>query len=76
MESPNPEKEFDELIKSAGGVQSNFSNGPVVVAVARLGKAVVGLDRTSSRLAYVNIGLTVAVLIAAAVQIYLMIYLR
>jgi hypothetical protein len=71
------EKDFDRLIAGSGGaVNSNFSNTPIVAATALLGKAIIRLDRTSTRLSYVNIGLGIAILLTALVQICLMLHAK
>jgi len=67
------ETAFDKAIKSVvPGASSDQSRA--VEAIGFLGKAIVRLDKTSERLSFVNIGLGVAILIAAIVQIYLMLY--
>lgn len=64
------DEHFDTLLKPTGG-GANFGADPTK-PIALLGKAMIRLDRTSARLAWVNIGLGVAILLAALVQICLM----
>jgi hypothetical protein len=67
------EAAFDRAIKSVvPGAPSDSSRA--VEAVGFLGKAIVRLDKTSEHLSYVNIGLGVAILFAAIVQICLMLH--
>jgi len=66
------EREFDRFIVGPGGAQANFGDARVTSAIGYLGKAVLKLDRTSSRLAVVNIVLTAVILAVGVVQIYLM----
>jgi hypothetical protein len=66
------EGNFDALLKPTGG-GANFGADPTK-PIALLGKAIIRLDKTSARLAWVNIGLGVAILLAALVQICLMLH--
>jgi hypothetical protein len=69
------EKAFDSAINSSvPGAETAESRA--TKAIGYLGKAIVNLDRTSERLSYVNIGLGVAILIAALVQICLMLHAK
>ena len=70
------ERGFDEILKgkpdlyqTAGSTTLNMN---VARAVSLLGKAVIRLDATSSRLARVNIVLTVVVVLIGIVQVVLM----
>jgi hypothetical protein len=63
-------EDFDALLKPTGG-GGNFG-ADSTKPIALLGKAIMRLDRTSAHLAWVNIGLGVAILLAALVQICLM----
>jgi len=63
IETANPQK----YIKGVGGFDPNAT-----WALALLGKSVIRLDRTSSRLAIVNIVLTVVIVAIGVVQVVLM----
>ncbi len=67
------DREFDRFTVGEGGGQSNYGDARTTKAIGFLGKAVVRLDRTSSRLAIVNIVLTTVILIVGVIQIVLMI---
>jgi hypothetical protein len=67
----NLEQEFDRLT-ATGGAQNNWGDAGTVKAVGYLGKAVLRLDKTSSRLAIVNIVLTAVILVVGLTQIALM----
>ena len=64
------EEHFEALLKLTSSA-ANFGADPTK-PIALLGKAIFRLDKTSARLAWVNIGLGVAILLAALIQIYLM----
>jgi len=66
------EREFDQLAATIGGSQANFGDARTTSAIGYLGKAVLRLDRTSGRLALVNIVLTAVILIVGLIQIVLM----
>ena len=66
------DREFDRLTATTGASQSNFGDVGMTKAIAFLGKAVLRLDRTSTRLAIVNIVLTAVILIVGLIQIVLM----
>jgi hypothetical protein len=64
------EEQLDALIKPGGGT-SNFGADPTK-AIVLLGKTVIRLDRTSTRLSTVTIWLTVVILLVSIVQVVLM----
>ena len=70
------DQEFDRLTATTGASLSNYGDVATVKAIGYLGKAVLRLDRTSSRLAIVNIVLTAVILIVGlivgSIQIALM----
>ena len=72
MASDDLDKLFDDILadRTEG---SNVHDFPLRRAVAGLGKSVRKLDASSSRLAAVNIALTVVILIVGVVQIALMV---
>ena len=65
------EEGFSKLGVPGGGAQ-NFGDAGTTTAIGLLGKAVIRLDRTSTLLAKVNIGLTVVILLVGIVQVILM----
>jgi len=69
------ESQFSELEKEVkgGSKSTGGTDTRAILGTLYLGMAVVKLDRTSSRLSLVNIFLGVALLIAAVVQICLMV---
>jgi hypothetical protein len=78
MEEPELENLFKETLEKPS-TPSSHSDRPVELTLARLGLAVIRLDRTSSQLATVNIRLTRAytwltavLLIVGIIQIVLM----
>ena len=64
------EEHFDALIKPTGG-GANFGADPTK-PIALLGKAVIRLDRASTRFSTVTIWLTVVILLVSIVQVVLM----
>lgn len=69
----NLEREFDRITAATAGAQANLNEALTTNVVGHLGKAVLRLDRTSSRLAIVNIILTAVILVVGLIQIVLMI---
>ena len=66
------EKELHNIWNSVKGVQvaiTGASDTSLVKGTALLGLAVIRLDKTSSRLAWVNIGLTVIIVAATLARI-------
>ncbi len=59
---------FDKLAAMAGGAQ-NFGDAGTTNAIGQLGKAVLRLDKTTKRLAIVNIALTVVFLLLGIIQL-------
>jgi hypothetical protein len=53
--------------------QTFWQNATVVKGLSLLGLSIVRLDRTNTRLAKVNIGLTIVILLVGIVQIVLMV---
>jgi hypothetical protein len=66
------EREFDFLTAKVDGSQANYGDARTTSAIGYLGKAVLKLERASSRLAIVNIVLTAVILVVGLVQIVLM----
>jgi|GraSoiStandDraft_54_1057290.scaffolds.fasta_scaffold395349_2 hypothetical protein len=66
------EKRFDEVLadRTTG---SNVHDFELRRAVAALGKAVLRLDRSSSRLWVINLALTMVILVLTVVQVCLMV---
>jgi len=66
------EKRFDEVLadRTTG---SNVHDFELRRAVAALGKAVLRLDRSSSRLWMINLALTMVILVLTVVQVCLMV---
>jgi hypothetical protein len=68
------ETAFDKMIEAeAGPAQQNFGDEGIRAAIASLGKPIMRLDRTSSRLARINIWLAVVLAVIGALQVYLMV---
>jgi hypothetical protein len=65
-------REFDRLTANTGASQASWGDARTTSAIGYLGKAVLRLDKTSSRLATVNIVLTAVILIVGLIQIVLM----
>jgi hypothetical protein len=72
------EGDFSQLEKDvrAGTASTGGTDTRAILGILLLGIAIVKLDRTSSRLSLVNIFLGVALLIAAAIQICLMVHAK
>lgn len=74
MEKDELEQGFEVLwnsVKHTAGM-GGVSDPPTVRGLALLGLAVIRLDRTSSRLALVNLGLTLMILFLGITQVALM----
>ena len=65
------ERKFEHFTVTVGGAYGNV-DAHITSAIGYLGKAVLMLDRTSSRLAIVNIVLTAVILMVGLIQICLM----
>jgi hypothetical protein len=63
---------FAEATREKVVTEAGFHTKRIVSAIALLGKSTVRLDRTSSRLAKVNIALTVVVVLIGILQLVLM----
>jgi hypothetical protein len=76
MSESDPENLEAELTKLGANIpesaQTVWQNATVVKGLSLLGRSIVRLDRTNTRLAKVNIGLTVVILLVGIVQIVLM----
>lgn len=65
------EEQFNAWLKPSGG-GGNFGTNPTK-PIALLGKAVIRLDRASTRFSTVTIWLTIVILLTSMVQVVLMI---
>jgi hypothetical protein len=71
------EKQFMKLeaeLEPLSGQFTGVTDARAILGIALLGIATVKLDRTSSRLATVNICLTVALVVVGVIQIILMLW--